>query len=98
MRSLSLRAPVLALAAACATTACASTEVEWERIEDTRFIAEDGSFALELPRGWARSERALTHDGWEHQTITFNAGAVFEPGVSRPTDASSPELLAAMQD
>lgn len=93
MRSLLLVASVLALAAACA-----STEVEWERIEDTRFTAEDGSFALELPLGWARSERALTHDGWEHQTITFNAGAVFEPGVARPADASSPELLAAMQD
>jgi hypothetical protein len=98
MRFLSLLAPALALAAACASTACASTEVEWERIEDARFTAEDGTFALELPLGWVRSERALTHDGWEHQTITFNAGAVFEPGVSRPADASSPELLAAMQD
>ena len=98
MRSLFPLAPVLALAMACASTACASTEVEWERIEDARFTAEDGTFALELPLGWVRSERALTHDGWEHQTITFNAGAVFEPGVARPADASSPQLLAAMQD
>lgn len=93
MRSSPLVAAFLALA-----VACASTEVDWERIQDARFVSEDGTFALELPLGWARSERALTHDGWEHQTITFNAGAVFEPGVSRPVDASSPELLAAMQD
>ena len=89
-------APALVLLAL--TAACASTEAEWDRIEDPRFVAEDGTYALELPVGWARSERALTHDGWEHQTITFNAGAVLEPSEGQAIDAASPQLLAAMQD
>ncbi|HEX6881971.1 MAG TPA: hypothetical protein VF530_01245 [Planctomycetota bacterium] len=78
--------------------ACASTELEWERIEDPHFLAADGSYTLELPLGWARTEQALTHDGWEHQTITFNAGAVLAPAEGQAIDAASPELLAAMQD
>jgi len=78
--------------------ACASTALEWERIEDPHFVAADGSFTLELPLGWARTEQALTHDGWEHQTITFNSGAVLAPDEGQAIDAASPELLAAMQD
>jgi hypothetical protein len=85
--------PLLFLAAACASTA-----VDFERISDPRFVAEDGSFTLELPVGWSRHERALTRDGWQHQTITFNSGAVLEPAEGRPIDASAPELLSAMQD
>jgi hypothetical protein len=94
MRPSSLLAPLLALAA----LACASTEVDWERVEEARFVSEDGSFTLELPLGWARSEHALTREGWERQTITFNAGAVLEPTEGLPIDASAPELLEVMRE
>jgi hypothetical protein len=92
--------PLLLAGALLATLApaCASAELEWERIEDPHFVAVDGSFSLELPLGWARTEQALTHDGWEHQTITFNSGAVLAPAEGQAIDAASPELLAAMQD
>jgi hypothetical protein len=77
---------------------CASTEVDYERIVDPHFTAEDGSYTLELPLGWARSDHALTHDGWELQTITFNSGPVLDVGGGTPIDAAAPGFLAAMQE
>ena len=78
--------------------ACSSTEIEWERIEDPHFVAEDGSYSLELPLGWVRAEHSLTQDGWEAQVISFNAGAVLETADGSAIDPAAPELLIALQD
>lgn len=87
-----------ALLLAALVPACSATEIEWERVEDPRFVAEDGSYSLELPLGWVRSEHALTRDGWELQVISFNAGPVLEPVDGAPIDLAAPELLVALQD
>lgn len=81
--------------------ACSATELEWERVEDPLFVAEDGSYSLDLPLGWIRSEHALTRDGWELQVISFNAGPVLgamEGMEGTAIDLSSPELLVALQE
>jgi hypothetical protein len=80
------------------TLACSATEIEWERVEDPRFVAEDGSYSLELPLGWVRSEHSLTRDGWELQVISFNAGPVLAPADGTAIDLAAPELLVALQD
>jgi hypothetical protein len=77
--------------------ACATSEVGWERVEEPRFVAEDGSYSLELPVGWIRAEQALTRDGWKQQTITFNAGPVLEAEGADAIDPG-PKLLAAMRE
>jgi hypothetical protein len=92
-----LAGTLLVLLTAPFAPACHATQVETATIEDAHFLAEDGSYELELPLGWQRSEHALTHDGWEQQTITFNSGAVLGQ-EGNPIDASAPQLLAAMQD
>lgn len=78
--------------------ACSATEVEWERIEDPRFVAEDGSYSLELPLGWVRAENSLTRDGWKAQVISFNAGPVLETEDGSAIDATAPELIVALQE
>jgi hypothetical protein len=92
MRALRLAPVLLATLVACATT-----EVEPELVESSRFVAADGSYSLELPLGWKRAEQALTLEGWEHQSITFNAGPVLA-GEEGGVDPSAPELLTAMRD
>jgi len=77
--------------------ACASAGVEHETIESPHYTAADGSYSLELPLGWRRADNALTFDGPDHQTITFNAGAVLDE-ETRAIDASAPDLLVAMRD
>ncbi len=79
-------------------SACSATEIEWERVEDPRFVAEDGSYALELPLGWVRSEHSLTREGWEAQLISFNAGPVLEAANGTAIDLAAPQLLVALQD
>jgi hypothetical protein len=79
-------------------SACRATVIEPVPVEDPRFVAEDGSYSLELPLGWQRAEQTLTHDGWDRQAITFNAGAVLAADETRAIDASAPELLTAMQE
>lgn len=87
------------LACACLLVpACTATEIEWERIEDPLFVAEDGSYSLELPLGWVRAEHSLTRDGWEAQVISFNAGPVLETEDGSAIDPAAPELLVALQD
>ena len=88
---------LLALAASFLLACTSTTTIEqWEPVGATRFVAEDGSFSLELPEGWQRSGQLLTRDGAELQAITFNAGDVMDP--SQALDPSSPELLQAMKD
>jgi len=88
---------LLASLAWAGSLAC-SASAEWQRVEDPHFVAEDGSYSLELPLGWMRAEHALTRDGWEAQLITFNAGAVLEAASALAIDPGSPELLTALED
>ena len=88
----------LLLTLAIGALTCTATEVEPELVESPIFVAEDGSFSLELPVGWMRSEHTLSHDGWDRQVIAFNAGPVLEAKDGQTIDASAPELLMAMQD
>lgn len=84
----------LAIAAlACLGSACATTKVEPDRVEEPLFVAEDGSYRLDLPLGWLRDGHALTRDG--NQTITFNAGPVLANAGA--IDASAPGLFLAMR-
>jgi hypothetical protein len=76
--------------------ACSAPEAEWQPVEESHFVAEDGSYSLELPQGWMRSGNALTRDGWEAQAISFNSGPVLD--TTAGIDPSAPDLLLAMQD
>jgi len=89
---------LLALAASFLLGCVSDTAIEqWEPVAEARFVAEDGSFSLELPTGWRRSGQMITRDGPELHTITFNAGDVMDPSAEA-IDPSSPELLQAMED
>jgi hypothetical protein len=92
-----MRTP-LAILALALLAACAARELEPELVERPHFVSEDGSYALELPLGWRRDGNALTRDGWEFQTITFNAGPVLADSDPQAVDASAPELLQAMRE
>ncbi len=81
--------------AACAST---SVETEWERVETSHFVSEDGAFTLELPHGWLRSGRVLARDPTGPQAISFNAGPVLTGEEALAIDASAPELMQAMRE
>ena len=97
MRSgtLALAGLVLALGAACASQ---SVETEWERVESPHYVAEDGSFALELPVGWMRSGGVLARDPDGAHAISFNAGPVLTGEDAIAVDASAPELVQAVSE
>jgi hypothetical protein len=80
--------------------ACAATEEQgtWEPLASTEYVAPDGSYRLELPEGWQRAGQTLTREGPEHQTITFNSGAVLPEGEVPVDPAVQPYLLQALQD
>lgn len=73
--------------------ACAGTKVEPDRVETPLFVAEDGSYRIDLPLGWLRDGNSLTRDG--EQTITFNSGPVLAGAGA--IDASAPDLFLAMR-
>jgi hypothetical protein len=80
--------------------ACAATEEEsaWESLASTEYVSPDGRYSLELPEGWQRAGQTLTREGPEHQTITFNSGAVLPEGEVPVDPAVQPYLLQALQD
>lgn len=77
--------------------ACSATEIEPEHVESPYFVGEDGSYALELPLGWQRSENSLAHPGGGSHVITFNAGPVLDPADTSGLDPNAPELYQAMR-
>lgn len=82
-----------------ATASCAGVDSgSTQRVETPTFVSEDGSYRLELPLGWKRSGQALTRDGWEQQTISFNAGRVKEPDDGQAIDASAPGFFQALEE
>ena len=83
---------------ALTSSSCAATHVgDAESGAAPIYVSEDGSYRLELPQGWKRSGQTLTRDGWEQQTISFNAGRVAQDG-DRPIDASAPGFFQALQE
>lgn len=88
----------LAILGLALLAACGTTEVEPERVETPHHVSADGSYALELPLGWIRDGNALTREGFEAQTITFNAGPVLEDAAPGSVDVGAPELLQAMRE
>jgi hypothetical protein len=89
---------VLGLLLLALLAACSSTGVEHETVASPHFTAADGAYTLELPLGWRQAENALTFEGPDHQTITFNSGPVLDTNEGVPIDASAPDLLTAMRD
>src|SRR5258706_15622075 len=88
--------PRLLAALLLASASCVGVESDGgQRVENPTFVAEDGAYRLELPLGWKRSGQALTRDGWEQQTISFNAGRVKEPDDGQAIDASAPGFFQA---
>jgi len=86
----------LSILSGCASTTTIEAE-PFEPVSEARFVAEDGSFSLELPAGWRRSGQMITREGPEQQAITFNAGDVLDPGAPA-VDPNAPELLQALED
>jgi hypothetical protein len=82
------------LSAACAGS---GSRGDWKPVEDARFVAQDGTFSLELPLGWLRAGQVLMRDPEGPEVITFNAGPVLAESTVA-IDASAPELMLAMRD
>jgi hypothetical protein len=89
----------LLLVGCLALAGCASSAVDssYELVETADFLSDDGSFRLELPLGWRRVDHALTLEGWDRQTITFNAGDVLDAEAGA-IDASAPALQTAVRE
>jgi len=97
-RSPGARATLASLLLALSACASTSSEIEWQRVESSHFVAADGRYAVELPSGWLRSGNVLARDPAGANVISFNGGPVLTGDMSLTVDASSPQLLQAVSD